>query len=66
MECAPKSSKAPNAEDGNYIMFPAAQDGYSINNRRWSPCSNRAVAALIEGRKSKGDTCFTGDYHNNV
>lgn len=41
--------------DGNFIMFPKATSGNDPNNRKFSDCSKRYIAPVIE---TKRDDCF--------
>ena len=44
--------------DGNYIMFPRANDGSQLNNRMFSPCSISMMSAVIDVKGSGPMGCF--------
>ena len=58
-ECAPLSSGSPQRRDGDYIMYPAAQDGSRLNNRKYSPCSRRIFSEMIHFIKTEQPTCLS-------
>ncbi|XP_074656602.1 ADAM 17-like protease [Tubulanus polymorphus] len=49
-ECSPSSFN-----NGKFIMYPYSVSGYDKNNKYFSPCSRRAIAAVLT---AKSDLCF--------
>lgn len=56
--CSPLS--AAKDRNGDYIMFPQSGDGSFINNHRWSPCSIKSLAEVIQAVKQNRPYCLTG------
>ncbi|XP_042889599.1 ADAM 17-like protease [Penaeus japonicus] len=50
-ECSPSASQG-----GSYLMYTYSVSGYDINNKRFSPCSLRAIRAVLVAKSSR---CFT-------
>ncbi|XP_064652280.1 ADAM 17-like protease isoform X2 [Lineus longissimus] len=50
-DCSPSAFKG-----GKYIMFPYSVSGYEANNKHFSPCSRRNIAAVL---RSKSNQCFS-------
>ncbi|XP_068218775.1 ADAM 17-like protease [Palaemon carinicauda] len=50
-ECSPSASQG-----GSYLMYTYSVSGYDINNKRFSPCSLRAIRAVLLAKSSR---CFT-------
>ncbi|XP_050712973.1 ADAM 17-like protease isoform X2 [Eriocheir sinensis] len=50
-ECSPSASQG-----GSYLMYTYSVSGYDINNKRFSPCSLRAIRAVLMAKSSR---CFT-------
>ncbi|KAL3886424.1 hypothetical protein ACJMK2_026416 [Sinanodonta woodiana] len=61
-ECAPFGTSRPDANDGNYIMFPSATSGDRPHNNQFSPCSkgniSQVLDAVVNQRNGKV-FCFT-------
>ena len=52
-ECSPRAS-----EGGKYIMHTYSITGFEPNNKKFSPCSVRAIRAVLE---SKSQLCFDSE-----
>ncbi|CAL4212068.1 unnamed protein product [Meganyctiphanes norvegica] len=50
-ECSPSASQG-----GSYLMYTYSVSGYDINNKKFSPCSLRAIRAVLLAKSSR---CFT-------
>ncbi|XP_076068055.1 ADAM 17-like protease isoform X2 [Oratosquilla oratoria] len=50
-DCSPSASQG-----GSYLMYTYSVSGYDINNKRFSPCSLRAIRAVLLAKSSR---CFT-------
>ncbi|CAG0886588.1 unnamed protein product [Cyprideis torosa] len=49
----------PGGDDGNYIMFARATSGDKRNNNRFSPCSVKAINAVLNSKARSSKGCFT-------
>lgn len=53
------STCAPGGSDGNYIMYARATSGYLPNNNKFSSCSIKQMAPIIEEKgRSSSTGCF--------
>ncbi|XP_076068053.1 ADAM 17-like protease [Oratosquilla oratoria] len=50
-DCSPSASHG-----GSYLMYTYSVSGYDINNKQFSPCSLRAIRAVLLAKSSR---CFT-------
>jgi disintegrin and metalloproteinase domain-containing protein 17 len=52
-----KPECAPGSKDGNYIMYPYANQGIERNNYYFSPCSINYISEVLKTKSH----CFTGE-----
>ncbi|XP_064090415.1 ADAM 17-like protease isoform X1 [Macrobrachium nipponense] len=50
-ECSPSASQG-----GSFLMYTYSVSGYDINNKRFSPCSLKAIRGVLMAKSSR---CFT-------
>ena len=57
----PATTECQPSTGGNYIMFASASTGSQPNNDAFSPCSIRAMEAIITSRAQQPTGCFIGE-----
>ncbi|XP_011500882.1 PREDICTED: ADAM 17-like protease [Ceratosolen solmsi marchali] len=50
-ECSPSASQG-----GSYLMYTYSVSGYDVNNKRFSPCSLRAIRNVLQAKSGR---CFS-------